>query len=165
MLNKIVKICLFGLLLTSVLGIKSGLPVPSDSSANLEDFEWMVGLWKRESSRGAMFEKWIKVSDRTYEGLAYRMKDGDQQVTEHLRLEQFGSEIFYTAKPRQNPYPVPFKLVEFENSTAVFENPGHDFPQKFIYKLKASDSLHVRIEGPGQNGATAAVDFYFSKVK
>ena len=93
------------------------------------------------------------------------MKDGAQQVMEHSRLGQFGSEIFYTPKPRENPYPVPFKLVEFENSTAVFVNPDHDFPQKFIYKLKASDSLHVRIEGPGQNGATAAGDFYFSKVK
>ncbi|MFN0099129.1 MAG: DUF6265 family protein, partial [Gemmatimonadaceae bacterium] len=35
----------------------------------------------------------------------------------------------------------------------TFENPAHDFPTRITYRRVGSDSLLVRVEGPGQGGA------------
>ena len=148
--------------LSAFVGWAPSGPKASDGSTNLADLNRLIGIWTRATKRGDAFEEWTKVSERTFEGLAYRTKDRERIITEYLRLEQFGSEIFYTAKVPQNPYPVAFKLVSFTNSIATFENPHHDFPQKIIYTFKQDGSLHARIEGP-QNGETVGIDFLFSR--
>lgn len=56
-----------------------------------------------------------------------------------------------------------FKLVKLENKRAVFENPGHDFPQRIIYQLRADGSLLARIQGL-RNGELRSVDFPMQRV-
>jgi hypothetical protein len=47
--------------------------------------------------------------------------------------------------------------------SVTFENPGHDFPQKVIYRLQASDRLVARIEGT-RGGKLRGVDFPMKRV-
>jgi hypothetical protein len=71
-------------------------------------------------------------------------------------------ELFYLPKVAENPYPVPFKLVSSENNRLVFENPGHDFPQRIIYTLHAADSLTATTAGL-VDGADRSIDFHFKR--
>jgi hypothetical protein len=164
MFAKLVKTLTTVILFAGMVGwAPSGSRLSKDSS-NLADLNRLIGTWTRTTKSGEVFEIWTRVSERTLEGLAYRTKDGEKTVTEYLRLEQFGSEIFYTAKPPQNPYPVAFKLATFADNIATFENPHHDFPQRIIYTFKEDGSLHARIEGP-QDGETVGIDFVFTRAK
>lgn len=131
---------------------------------HLNQFDWLIGTWERASKRGAIFEKWIKVSEETFEGDGFRIVNGDTIVIEFLRLEQFGDAIFYTAKVAENKYPVAFRFVAQDERGFVFENPGHDFPQRIIYQQKPDGILHAHIEGE-ENGRQSGVDFLFKKVK
>ena len=153
------------LILAVVLVILSAGEIYSQEKqrpAMLSDFNWLIGAWKRETSRGTLYEKWTQVSDQTIEGESYRINNGAKKFTEFLRLHQFGNEIFYTAKVPHNAFPTPFKLIQSNDQKAVFENPDHDFPQRVIYMRNGAGSFHARIEGKN-NGKESAVDFFFTK--
>jgi hypothetical protein len=146
----------FALFCFLISNVEAQPPVFSD----LNSLNWLAGEWKSTGAKTTSFEVWKRVSDRTFEGESYYIKDGEKTVAEYLRIELFGSEIFYTSRVSHNKYPVPFKLVKAENKTFTFENVDHDFPQRIIYKLKEDGSLHARIEGQ-QNGKERGVDFFF----
>jgi len=55
-----------------------------------------------------------------------------------------------------------FRLTKSGDREATFENPGHDFPQRVIYRLRGDGSLLGRIEGT-KNGKDRAVDFPLQK--
>jgi hypothetical protein len=54
--------------------------------------------------------------------------------------------VCYFASPKGAPA-TRFCLVEIQAQRVVFENRGHDFPQRIAYWLDASGKLHARIEG------------------
>ena len=96
------------------------------------------------------------------EGFVFVASGDSTRVTEHMRIEQFGEEVFYTAKPGQNPFPTSFLLTECAGDRFVFENPNHDFPQRIIYMRNGDRGLMVRIEGP-MDGELRGVDFKFER--
>ena len=52
----------------------------------------------------------------------------------------------WRASPQGRHPPTGFALVESGPRRAVFENPGHDFPQRIVYE-RTGDRLDARIEG------------------
>jgi hypothetical protein len=49
------------------------------------------------------------------------------------------------------------------DTTVVFENPQHDFPQRVGYERKGGDALLAWIEGT-RNGQTRRVEFPYRRV-
>lgn len=128
----------------------------NNSAVNdLNDFKWILGLWKYDTADNIIYEKWIKVSSGTFEGLSYTISksNGDTLFAESLRLLEMNKNVYYLAKVEHNIYPVPFKLVGHSVNSFVFENNEHDFPQRLIYSLETNDALNVTVEGDksGQN--------------
>ena len=62
------------------------------------------------------------------------------------------------------PAPVKFLLTGVSDTSAVFENPEHNFPKKITYLLE-DGNLHAYIEGHGKDGNTKKIDFYFNKMR
>jgi hypothetical protein len=129
----------------------------------IDALTWLEGSWARRTARGDVIERWTRVSEHTMEGLAFSVVDGARRISEHLRIEQMGSDVFYIAKPKENPLPTAFALRGADGGRFVFENPDHDFPQRNIYSRRAADSLLVRIEGD-TNGAPRGIDFRFGRM-
>lgn len=125
----------------------------------LTELEWFLGEWVREGAKSTAVETWTRVSDDTFEGLAYRVRDGQRAVTEYLRLERFGADVFYVAKPAEAGFPTAFKLVSHDGMHVVFENPDHDFPTRIGYD-RDGDALNAWIEGPSEDGVRR-IDFPF----
>jgi len=128
----------------------------------LKELNWLIGEWHRSTADKKSVEKWTEVSNHTFEGLAFNVQNGDTTITEYLRLEQFGDEIFFTARVAHNEFPVSFRLVFLENNKCIFENPGHDFPQRIIYQLKQNNQLYARVEKTAQN-KTSGFDYLYDK--
>ena len=123
----------------------------------LAAFRWILGDWQRESATRTVVERWREVSDVTFEGISFTIADGDTVVSEHLRLERFDDDIFYTAKPKGASFPTPFKLIHSDDTMAEFENPTHDFPTRIVYQ-REGDHLNAWIEGPSEDG-TRRIEF------
>jgi hypothetical protein len=140
--------------------------MPSVSFAgDLDDLDWIVGKWKRESRRGEVYESWQRLSDRTVEGDSWIVSssDGTKHALESLLLVEMAGEVFYIPKVAENEFPVPFRRTSMKPGRVVFENPNHDFPQKIIYLQDGDDGLKVTIEGPGDQGDSRQVDFLFRR--
>ena len=149
----------------SILGFAPGVavtqvPSHADTPMTLDGLAWLVGNWVRHSPRGESTETWTRVSDNTMEGMAFSISGGSIRISEHLRIERLGNEVFYTAKPGENPMPTPFRLGVADGTQFVFENPDHDFPQTISYTRIGEDDLLVRIEGL-IDGALRGMDFRF----
>ena len=78
-------------------------------------------------------------------GLNRVIRPGKRAFFEFLRIEERDGEIAYVAQPGGGAS-TSFRLVSVEGTTAVFENPDHDFPQRIIYRLD-DGKLCARIEG------------------
>lgn len=132
----------------------------------LKELSWLLGTWERESAKSVTYESWRRLSDRTFEGESHRIAraTGDTVFTEYLLLVEMGGEIFYIPKVAENEYPVPFKLTSFGNDRVVFDNPGHDFPQRITYQRNADGSLTALTEG-NVEGENRQIVFQFSRVK
>ncbi len=152
-----------------LLAVACGLPgfvSAQPLSLKLKDLEWLLGAWKRESARSITFERWRKLSDKTFEGESVRRSKatGDSVLVESLVLAEMGGEIFYLAKVDENRLPVAFRLTSLAGGRAVFENPEHDFPQRITYILNADDSLLVITAGKeGGQDEEQQIEFSFQK--
>ena len=88
--------------------------------------------------------------------------DGGALDAREGRLDAETSDgIVYFASPMGRPA-TPFRLVQGGEKRAVFENKGHDFPQRILYWLTPDDTLHARIEGP-RGGKTVSQEWAWKR--
>ena len=134
--------------------------VYAQSCSSLESLEWITGEWIAEHGDVITREKWVKVSDRSFEGVGgITRKATGEKSGETLRLVEMSGEIFFIAKVSQNPLPVAFKLTHCSAGAATFENAAHDFPKKLEYRLENEASLVVTVS----DGADKGFQLLFSK--
>lgn len=146
-----------------VVGLLAVGPVPdmlvtgSAADDGLEELEWLIGCWRRDSPRGPVYrERWRRLPGDTLWGASVTTR-GDSVITsERLHIVQRGDTIVYVAEP-EGQARTEFVATMVTARLAVFENPAHDFPQRVIYRA-AGDSLHARIDGM-VGGSLRAVDF------
>jgi hypothetical protein len=151
----------------AVVDVRGGPAEQGKPQRAIEELDWIVGTWKRESRRGEIYESWKRLSDRTVEGDSWIVSstDGTEHPLESLLLVEMAGELFYIPKVAENEYPVPFRRTSMESGRVVFENPTHDFPQRIIYQRIGDDGLKVTIEGPVDGGESRQVDFHFRRAE
>ena len=89
---------------------------------------------------------------------------GDRLVDfELVVLREQDGTLAYEAHPAGQPSAV-FTARTVGESTVVFENPQHDFPQRIGYQLKGPDSLLAWIEGT-QKGQKRRVEFPYRRTR
>lgn len=125
------------------------------------------GIWQmKDEHAGIMFEEWHKVSDSLYKGESYSMSENKKQVFETVLLKYVDGKLCYapTVNDQNKGNEVLFSLKEIsdDGKKFVFENLGHDFPQRIIYHFKNESILDARIEGIA-GGKEKFTDFHFVK--
>lgn len=125
----------------------------------------LVGTWKMETSKGALYEIWQKVNDSTLRGHSYKLNGKDTVVLEQVDLIKRGGKIQYipVVKDQNNGEAVIFTLSKTENDIYMFENSAHDFPQKVVYTLPANKMLHAWIEG-NIGGKLKQINYRYTKL-
>lgn len=113
----------------------------------IEKAQWLIGHWQNKSAKGLLTEAWNKENDSTLVGQSYFIANGDTLFVENIRIEQRDGNLSYipTVRDQNNGQAVYFTLTRSTDSTLVFENPEHDFPQKIVYKMIAKDSLVAEV--------------------
>jgi hypothetical protein len=106
----------------------------------------MVGSWAGTDEGVHSEELWIAPSGGVMLGLHRDVGAEGKAFFEYLRIVESRSGVVYVAQPLGRP-PTDFKLTEIEPGRVVFENPGHDFPQRIIYRAGPDGELVARVEG------------------
>lgn len=137
------------------------LPVTA-AEESLDDLGWISGTWEGTAGSVRQEEIWTRPAGGLILGLHRDLFSGGRSFFEFLRIEQRDDGIFYVAMPRARKG-TDFRLTQLEDGRAVFENPGHDFPQKIIYS-RDGNTLSARIEGV-ENGEQRSSGWSWELVK
>lgn len=137
----------------------------SQEKSPMQKLLWIVDNWvSAEGDESRSFEEWKITNENLYEGSSKTIKNGEVTFSEVLKLENTPEGIYYVADVPHNPAPVRFLLTSVTDTSAVFENQEHDFPKRITYQQE-NGNLHAFIEGPGKDGNTKKIDFYFNKMR
>lgn len=80
-------------------------------------------------------------------GMSRTVQDSRAAWFEFTRIwEDSAGGVFFTALPSGQAAGT-FPMVRANDHEVIFENPGHDYPQRIIYRMSGADSLLGRIEG------------------
>jgi hypothetical protein len=115
---------------------------------------WLAGAWAGTDASGVVTEEhWTSPRGNTMFGVNRTIAGDETVFFEFLRIERDDDGLVYLAAPRGRAPATPFRLIESDGTRLVFENPGHDFPQRIIYDLQADGvTLELRIEGTDDGG-------------
>jgi hypothetical protein len=118
------------------------LMAQSAPRARVGDLAWMSGSW--ETADGLTEEAWIAPRGGMMLGLGRTTRDGIVREYEFLRLQAGADGVpVYWGSPN-GVTPVGFRLSQSGPSSATFDNPDHDYPQRIRYR-REGDALVATI--------------------
>jgi hypothetical protein len=124
----------------------------------------LQGCWEARRADRRIIERWERVSGGVLKGDS-RTWVGDRQAGgEQLVLSPDSTGTWVYAADPDTQRPASFKATAVTDTLLVFENPGHDFPQRIGYRPAGVDSLYAWIEG-FTTGAGRRVDFAFGRIR
>jgi hypothetical protein len=128
--------------------------------------DWLIGTWISGTPEGPVYETWTKTSADELRGKSYQPHGADTTVFETIRLIEQHDTLFFipTLLDQNDGKPVRFSLKTISDSSMVFENIHHNFPQLVSYTRVASDSLMAEISGT-QNGKQNSIQFPMKLLK
>jgi len=98
----------------------------------VDDLGWISGHW--QTADGVTEEDWTAPRAGQMLGTGRTIRDGRVREYEFLRLQADvdGVPVYWGAP--NGAAPVGFRLTEAGPSSATFDNPGHDYPQRIRYR-------------------------------
>lgn len=113
-------------------------------AATVGALAWMAGQWSREEDGRWTEESWTAPRGGVMLGYSRSGRGETLREFEFLRIaaDADGTPV-YIAQPGGGA-PVAFRLVRRERTSAIFENAGHDYPQRIAY-VRDGDTLTATI--------------------
>ena len=141
-------------LLTS---LSAGAEVPT----GIDRVAWMAGCWSLTVEGRTVDEHWMAPRGGAMLGISRTVKDGRLTEYELVVLRERGGALVFLAHPSGQPAGE-FASTSVGETSVVFENAEHDFPQRIGYRRRG-DFLDAWIEG-AVGGATRRVEFPYRRV-
>lgn len=116
------------------------------AAATVDELHWMAGIWLGTANGVESEEHWSAPSGGLLIGMHRDVREGRAVGFEFFRIQAQDGVITYLSQPGGRPA-VPFKMKEMGAQRIVFENLGHDFPQRIIYWQTQPGELRARVEG------------------
>ena len=137
---------LFGAALALLLMGQTAAP------ARLSDLAWMSGRWESVSANGRWTEEsWSAPRGGVMLGHSRSGAGETLREFEFLRLQAGADGVpAYLAQPGGSPATA-FRLTAREGTSATFDNPQHDFPQRIRYVRTGNRMVATisRLDGSG----------------
>jgi hypothetical protein len=143
------------LLVTPAAILAQAAPVPSPPA-------WLSGCWRQEGPTHTIEEVWLSPVGGTTVGVSRTVAADTLLLWEVMVIRPVAGELAFEAAPRGQPSVV-FPVIEFTDSSLVFENRAHDFPQQIRYRRRSPDSLYATISGM-VGGRSRTINFEYGRV-
>lgn len=118
------------------------IELPQRARATIDDLAWLAGAWFGATGKSSTEERWSPPGGGAMLGVSRTVKGDTMVGFEFLRVVERDGGLVYVAQPGGKP-PTEFVLTALDGTSAVFENPRHDSPQRIVYELIADDSLRA----------------------
>ena len=149
--------------LAMIVGLTTGItPLSGQETPGVERLAWLQGCWEAASPQRTIEEQWMAPRGGSMLGMSRTVRGERFTGHELVVLRVRDGRLVYQAHPSGQPS-AEFPLQTLGDSTVVFEDPQHDFPQRVGYRRSAADSLLAWIEGTA-NGQERRVEFRYRRV-
>jgi len=128
--------------------------------SGINRLSWMAGCWEQRTARGTVEEQWMAPRGTSMLGVSRTVRGDTLSAYEFLLVRERAGRVAYLANP-SGQTPTVFMASVLDDTSVVFENPTHDFPQKIGYTRRA-DSLLAWIEGT-RNGQLRRIPFPYAR--
>ncbi|WP_428632087.1 DUF6265 family protein [Sphingopyxis sp.] len=103
------------------------------SPATVDDLAWIAGDWSREEGERWTEERWTAPRGGVMLGHSRSGRGTAMREFEFLRMQADADGVpVYLAQPGGRA-PVAFRLTQHDATSATFDNPAHDYPQRIVY--------------------------------
>jgi hypothetical protein len=134
----------------------------SSPEARVTRVGWLAGCWEQTAGTRVVEEQWTRPRGGLMLGVGRTVRGDSLIEYEQVRIFERGGRLVYGANP-SGQTPAEFESTLLSDSAVTFENVGHDFPQRVMYRRAGSDSLTARVEGISR-GKLRGVDFPYARV-
>lgn len=148
------------LLLTVLLG--AAIALRPQQPVTIERVAWLAGCWEQRSARGTVEEHWMAPRGRTMVSMGRTIRGDSLFEYEQIILREKNGRLEYEAHPSGQAVAA-FTSTIVDDTSVVFENLQHDFPQRVGYIRRGGDSLIGYVEGP-RNGQNRRIPFPYARV-
>ena len=135
--------------------------LPMGQSIGIGRVAWLQGCWEMVSPGRVVEEQWMAPRGTSMLGVGRTVRGETLIDYELVVLREQGDRLAYEAYPRGQPAAV-FVSKAMSDSSVLFENLKHDFPQRIGYERQGSTLLLAWIEGT-QNGQFRRLDFPYRR--
>jgi len=112
----------------------------------IERVAWLAGCWEARSPRQTIEEQWMAPRGHAMLGVSRTVRGDSLVAYEVVVIREQGGMLAYEAHPSGQTAAV-FLSRLLTDSSVVFENLQHDFPQRIGYERRGRDSLFAWVEG------------------
>jgi hypothetical protein len=148
------------LILAGVLVIVS-VATAGMQESGIARVRWLQGCWESVSSQRTIEEQWMAPRGRSMVGVSRTVRGDSLVEYELMILREQGDRLAFEAHPSGQPSAV-FLSRTVGDSSVVFENLEHDFPQRIGYQRDGPGVLRAWIEGT-EKGQSRRVDFSYRR--
>jgi hypothetical protein len=132
-------------------------------NVTVDRVKWLQGCWQATRGEATIEEQWMAPRGGTMLGMGRTVRGGKTAEYEMVLIKEQGGVLAYEAHPSGQPSAT-FVSTTASDTTVVFENAKHDFPQRVGYQREGTDGLHAWIEGE-INGKARRVDFAYRRAR
>ena len=124
---------------------------------------WLVGCWEYHKGDMLIEERWMPARGGVMLEIGRTTRGDGLLDYEFVVLHLEPGKAGYEAHPAGQP-PETFPARSITDSSFLFEDLAHDFPQRVGYTRRGADSVLAWIEGTA-GGKTQRVEFPYARVK
>jgi hypothetical protein len=135
----------------------------ADVPARVDDFAFAAGCWQAVAGDTTMEEQWTRPAGGVMLGTARVISGGRTVFTEFVEVREKPEGLVMTVALGIGKPSTSFARIAAAANEVVFENKGHDFPQRVRYRNDGKDALFARVEGT-QKGQAKGEDFPYRRV-
>ena len=141
---------------------RHGFAQTVDTEPGVTTPHWLTGCWEMSAGNLVVAEHWMAVLGGAMLGMSRTVRGDQLAGYELLLLREEESGWVYEAHPSGQPA-ASFRSSTVTDTSIVFSNPAHDFPQTIAYFKIRSDSLIATIAGE-QGDQFSQIEFRYRSV-
>lgn len=131
------------------------------AQAQIQRVAWLAGCWSLTDGERSVDEHWMAPRAGSMQGMSRTVR-GDKLVAyESVLLRARGEQLDYEVQPSGQARTV-FTSTVVTDTSVVFENLQHDFPQRVAYQ-RDGERLLAWIEGP-RSGQMRRIEYPYKRV-
>jgi hypothetical protein len=112
----------------------------------IQRIAWFQGCWRMSAPGRVIEENWTAPRGGSLLGVSRTVRGDSLVEYEFVVVREDSGTVTYQARP-SGQTGATFRARTLTDSSVVFENPAHDFPQRIGYRRVGHDSLVAWIEG------------------